>query len=64
MRKIECDVCGKIISIKDAYDEDGHTTKDGYVHLTETESRDYRNEYDICIACYKEIKAFVREQQL
>lgn len=64
MRKIECDVCGKIVSVRDAYDEDGHTTKDGFVHLIETESRDYGNEYDICIDCYKKIKTFVKRQEV
>lgn len=55
MRPIICDICGKIMTRNTAYDEDGHTTDDGYVNVDIRESRDYGDEYDICINCYSKI---------
>lgn len=55
MRPIICDVCGKMMKRNTAYDEDGHTTDDGYVNVEIRESRDYGDEYDICINCYGKI---------
>lgn len=60
MRKVECDACGKLISIKDAYDEDGHTTINGFVRIEYEESRDYYGSYDICVSCLEKIERFAK----
>ena len=60
MKYRKCDACGKMMSMKDAFDSDGHTTKDGYVHVVEEDSRDYYGEYDICIDCLTKLKEFAK----
>lgn len=57
-RLIQCDLCGKIVDFSKAFDEDGHTTEDGYVNVEIRDSRDYGNEYYLCVTCYKRIFNF------
>ena len=40
MRPIICDVCGKMMRRETAFDEDGHTTDDGYVNVVKMETAD------------------------
>ena len=60
MRPIICDICGKTMKRETAFDENGHTTDDGYVNIEFRETRDYGGEYDICINCYGKILEFVK----
>lgn len=59
MRPIICDVCGKTMRREIAFDEDGHTTNDGYVNIEIRETRDYGGEFDICINCYGKILGYI-----
>ena len=59
MRPIICDVCGKMMTRNTAFDEDGHTTNDGYVNVEIRESRDYGDEFDICVTRYGKIIKYV-----
>ena len=59
MRPIICDICGKMMKKETAFDVDGHTTDDGYVNVEIHESRDYGDEYDICIKCYGKILKYI-----
>lgn len=59
MRPIICDICGKMMKRETAFDENGHTTDDGYVNIAFRETRDHSGEYDICIDCYGKILNYV-----
>lgn len=61
MRQVKCDVCGKVINLSDAYDENGHTTQEGYVNIEIRESRDYAEECDLCVTCIDRVIDFVNE---
>ena len=60
MQYRKCDACGKMMPMNTAFDADGHTTKDGYVHIVYEDSRDYYGEYDLCINCLKKIEEYAK----
>ena len=60
MREVKCDICGKMISMAEAYDEFGHTTKNGFVNIEFRDSREYRGEYDLCVDCIDKILIFAK----
>ena len=56
MRKIACDICGKEMSIRDSYDEDGYSQ---FVTVQTLDNRIYGNEeYEICNQCFTKILDF------